>query len=66
MWCENCLNCQTISLYLFIFSHCNFNICLIAKMDSSQHTVLTDLIMFSYQTVVNIYKKILKENAHTN
>ena len=38
----------------------------IAKMDSSQHTLLTNLIIFSYQTAVNIYKKILKKNAYTN
>ena len=30
-------------------------------MDSSQHTVLTNLIVFSYQTAVNIYKKIFKK-----
>ena len=33
----------------------------IAKMDSSQHTVLTNFIIFSYRTAVNIYKKILKK-----
>ena len=37
----------------------------IVKMDSSQHTILTNLIMFSYQTV-NIYKKIFKKNVSTN
>ena len=38
----------------------------IAKMDNSQHTVLINLIIFSYQTAVNVYKKILKKNAYTN
>ena len=38
----------------------------IAKMDSSQHTVLTNLIIFSYETAVNVYRKILKKNAYTN
>ena len=38
----------------------------IAKMDSSQHTALTNLIIFSYQTVASIYKKKLKECAYTN
>ena len=32
----------------------------IAKMDSSQQTALTSLIIFSYQTAVNIYKKTYK------
>ena len=27
MWCENCLNCQTISLHLFIFTHYSLNVC---------------------------------------
>ena len=35
-------------------------------MDSSQHTVLTNLIIFSWQTAVNTYKKILKKNAYAN
>ena len=43
-----------------------YNMIVIAKMDSSQHTVLTILIIFLYQTAVNIYKKILKKNACTN
>ena len=34
-------------------------------MDSSQHIVQTDLTIFSYQTAVSIYKKILNKNAYT-
>ena len=53
----------------FFFFHffSGFNkIIVIAKMDSSQHIVLTNLIIFSYQTAVNVRKKILKKNAYTN
>ena len=38
----------------------------IVKMDTSQHIILTNLIMFSYQTAVDIYKKIFKKNVSTN
>ena len=36
------------------------------KMENSQRTILPSLIIFSFQTAVNLYKKILKENSYTN
>ena len=46
--------CAFLILYLFHVAFIRV-VFVIAKMDSSQHTVLTNLIIFSYQTTVNIY-----------
>ena len=46
------------ALMMGYFLNLSISSILVAKIDSSQHTVPTNFIMFSYLTAVNIYKKI--------